>query len=60
MPAPAKLQKILYFCPSISIKLLWGLSFLQRQLPVATGHMLIAPGELEQQQQGRGSQSWRT
>lgn len=45
-PTPTKLQKIPCFCPSISIKLLWGLSFLHRQLPVATGHTLIAPREL--------------
>lgn len=56
-PAAAKLQKISYFCPSISIKLLWGLSFRHRQLPVATGHTLPAPGELgPKQQQRRGSQ----
>lgn len=51
---PAKLQKISYFCPSINIKLLWGLGFLHRQLPVATGRTLTAPAGLGRQQQGDG------
>lgn len=42
LPAAPLLQKILFFCPSICIKLLWGLSFLHWQLPVATGHTLCS------------------
>ena len=56
----AKLQKISRFCPSISIKRLWGLSFQHRQLPVATGHILVAPGELGRQQPVRGCQGQTT
>lgn len=52
----AELQKISHFCPSISIKLRQGLSFRHRQLPVATGHTPVAPGELVRQPPVRGCQ----